>query len=329
MSEQKTEERQTAADIKKQIDEAKKAEKHKDDVKASALPLTGQLANEVNATESTPAQSANKPQLEPPAAKGVEVAKASQDAELQEWAKKKGISWTTESDVLAALRKSDQLFHEKQAREKRESATNGTPPAYQPPVYVPPTYQPPAPVQQMDRVIVANLARQYNMLPEDFERLMALNKDFYEASMARERANFQRELEAIKKDNEKNTVFRELSADPIFRRSDVGEEYHKVLEEMQASDPHSFDNPSAYKVAYDRALINMQRRNLEGRPLQEGVSPTPLPVSLPNTPPRPLGNGSGGGAQENENGIDPAAFAKLSLEEKRAMLSRVGLRPAY
>jgi len=317
MSEQKPEGKLTSADIKKQIEEAKEA------MKNSGKPLTGQFANEINASESTP-EKLPKAEVKPEpekAAKSVEVAKTT-EVDLKEWAKKKGIDWTTEDTVLSALRKSDEQFHRKRQEEK--SREQAQPPfvATPPPAY--PTYQPP-PVNS--RQFLENVARDYNMTVEDAERLMKFNHDFYQAVSKQDRERQQKEMEAIRRENQKNSVFRELSSDPVFRDPRVGQEFSLVLEEMQKSDPQSFEqDPNAYKRAYDRTLINIARRDLEGQPLQEGTSLIPKP---PTNPPRPLGQGSGGGALENEGAIDPREFAKLSLEDKRRMLDRAGLRPAY
>lgn len=324
--EQKPEARMTSADIKKQI-QAKTEE-----LKNSGLPITGQVANEINANPSTPDKPAKAevkadPQNEAP--KKVEDLKPQNNdsVDLKEWAKKRGIDWTTEDSVLAALRKSDQEFHRRQQERKAKEPANQpgyVPPAYNPPpAYTPPSYpqaQPPT-----NRAMLENLGRIYNMPPEDVERLMAFNRDFFQAASEQERNRLKAELDEIKRENIKNSVFRELSSDPAFRRPDVAVEYHKVLEDMQNNDPQAFEqDPNAYLRAYDRTLINIARRNLTGQPLEEGVPPIPKP---PTNPPRPLGVGSGGGASENESGFDMRQFSKASVEEKARILEGMGLRP--
>lgn len=327
--EQKTDARLTAADIKKQI-QAKTEE-----LKNSGLPITGQVANEINANPSITAKSANvdvKPEPSKEAAARVEDPKPvdSNQVDLKDWARKKGIDWTTEDSVLAALRKSDEAFHKRQQERKTKEPANQpgyTPPPYtnQPsPYQAPNPYYPPQPPQN-NRAMLSNLGRIYNMPEEDVERLLAFNRDFFQAASESERQKFNKEMEDIKRENRKNSVFRELSSDPAFRRPEVAVEYSKVLEEMQNSDPQSFEvDPNAYLRAYDKTLINIARRNLEGQPLQEGIPPIARP---PLTPPRPLGQASGGGALENENGIDVKAFAKASVEEKARILESMGIRP--
>lgn len=333
MSEQNPNERLTSAEIKKQIQEASKAEKAKTEVKESGMPITGMLANEINASaSSTPPvtlQAASKP--EP-----VKAAEESTNVDYKDWAKKKGIDWTTDDSVLSALHKSDQEFHKRQAERKAKEAVN-TPNTS---AYNPPPAQVPFPPQngyqnayapQNDQTVVNNLARQYNMAPEDIPKLAAWSKDFFEVAIKSERDRMNAEFESMRIENQKNSVFRELSQDPVFRNPEVGVEYHRVLEEMQAIDPQSFEkDPTAYRRAYDKTLQNIGRRNLEGKPLQEGVPPKARTIQPPSTPPRQLGIGSGGGALENESGFDREAYFNLkSPEEKKAMLAQMGLVSGY
>lgn len=338
MSEQTPNEKVTSADLKKQIEEATKTEKAKKSAKESSLPLTGMIANEINASAASTPDATAKAEIKPqetssPAEKETaEGSMTQKSVDFKDWAKKKGIDWTTDDSVLSALHKSDQEFHKKQAERKAQDRQNqqSVPP---PPSYAPPApnygYQPAyQPIPQ--RQLVENIARQYNMLPEDVERLAAFNRDFFETAMKTERERQAKDMESIRVENQKNSVFRELSSDPVFRRPEVAMEYHRVLDEMQDQDPHSFEqDPNAYRRAFDRTLQNIARRNLEGQPLQEGVSPNAYPITPPLNPPRTLGQSSGGGAYENENAIDLAQFAPLPLEDKRKLLERAGLRPAY
>lgn len=330
MSEElKTEPRQSSADIKKQIAEATKADKHMTDLKESSMPLTGTMAHEINASASTttPApQVGSKPELPSGAAQGVEPAKSPGGGDSLEWARKKGITWIDDSSIADALRKADQAFHEHRNKEKEK--LRGAPlPAYQPPVQYapPPPYIPP---NQPNQNVLNQIAQTYGIPVEDTARIMPLINDFFAVAGQQQRADLKREIDSIRLEGEKNSVFRELSADPVFKNPIVGEEFHRVMEEMQTSDPQSFEHPSAYKRAFHQAVFNIGRRNLEGRPLTEGV-PLKSGPALPNMPPRALGNGSGGGASENEAAIDPQTFAKSSLEDKRKILEGMGLRPNY
>ena len=328
----KTETRQTAADIKKQIEEAARIEKAKTGIKESGMPLTNQLANEINASESTPANALkveDKPEHQNGAAKGVEASKSSKGGDSLEWAKKKGINWTTNEEILSAMQESDRLYHEKRQQDKIRQAANPPQPIYQPPVA--PQYAPPPPYVppvQANQAVLANIAQTYGIPIEDAARLMPLLNDFMQVAGRQQQAELKAQIDAIRIEGEKNSMFRELSSDPVFRNPVVGEEFHRVMDEMQASDPRSFENPTAYKRAFQQAVFNIGRRNLEGRSLQEGQPLSPG-NSLPLTPPRPLGNGSGGGAVEDEQGIDSQAFAKLSLADKKAELLRRGIMAPY
>lgn len=310
------EQRKTSAELKAEIEA--KTKDMKEAVKNGTVPMLPGVVAEINASNSTPAapQTASKPQeLTPPA----EPVTGESSVDYKEWAKKKGIDWTTDTSVLAALHKSDQEFHKKRATQK---APEPQIPAYVPPA---PTYAPPAYIQTPQNSIEESIARQYNMTVEDVRRLAQFNKDFFEIAMRQEREKQSRELESFKIENQKNSVFRELSSDPVFRNPEVAVEYHNVVEQMQTSDPESFEkDPSQYKRAYDKALSNIGRRNLEGKSVGGNV-----PVSLPNTPPKPLGQGSGGGYQENENALDMAAWVKLDPADKKKWFQDRGLVSNY
>lgn len=327
-----TEKRRTSAEIKREIEEASKQQREskiKLDLKESGMPLVSAVASEINAigstTETSPQAGSKTEPAQPPAQPASERA-AAESVELKEWAKKKGINWETEESVLSELRKRDQEFHRKQAERKAREATERPPvaPAWTPPPAYQPNFQgnpgvyaPPPP-----RAVIENLARQYQMTPEDVERLATFNRDFFEAMMGRERQRQAQELETLKNENMKNSIFRELSADPVFRRPEMALEFHNVLEEMQEIDPRSFEqDPSAYRRAYDKALANIGRRNLEGNMAMNGLQTS----QLPTMPPRALGTGSGGGREEREDAISANEFARLPVDEQKKVLEKMGL----
>lgn len=322
MSEQKTEVRTTAADIKKQIEQAK------EDLKNSSLPISGQLANEINASESTP-KATNQVEVKPEpatAAKGMETPTGA-DPGLKDWAKKKGIDWTTDESVLRALQLSDKQFHEKRQKEKSQEQTQQPNHGYVPPVYAPaPQVYAPPPIN--NRSIIENIARDYKLTLEDAEKLLMFNRDFYQAASREDRERYQKEIDEIKRAEQKNSAFRELSLDPALKNPDVAAEFSRLLEETQNRDPQSFEqDPMAYIKVRDNALINVYRRNLEGFQLQEGTPPMAKP---PTVPPKSLGKGSGGGALEDESGFDRDAFFKLKTpQEKKAYLEKMGLVSTY
>lgn len=330
-----TEKRKTSAELKAEIQAAQTAvreDKKKTDLLQSGLPIAA-IADQINANSTTQApKTESKPQ---PAQTPVEPAaeKATvQSVELNEWKKKKGINWDTPDSVALELRKLDQEFHRKRAEDlkvpdQRPPQSNGWTPQ--------PTYPPPQPVNpyppyvqpvQNQRQLVDNLARQYGVLPDDFEKIAAIQRDLTAAMMEQERQRHAKELDDMKRENIKNSEFRELSADPVFRRPEVAKAFHEVIEDLQGSDPASFSqDPYVYRKAFDRALTNIARRNLEG-----SVSVESSPFQLPNTPPKPLGISAGGGRETNENSLTQAQFDRLSVDEKRQVLSQMGLvQPKY
>jgi hypothetical protein len=342
MNEVTTEKRKSSAELKAEIHAAQVAEresKKKTELMQSGLPLTA-IADQINANSTTQApktESKSQPAQAPaePATEKATVQKT-ESVELQEWKKKKGINWDTPDSVALELRKLDQEFHRKRAEEvkngtdQRPPQANGWTPqpnfAPQPPVNPYPNYVQPAPVPS--RQLVEKLAHQYGVLPDEFEKITAIQRDLTAAMLQQQRQLDQQKWEQMERENIKNSEFRELSADPVFRRPEVAKAFHEVIENMQVTDPSSFSqDPYVYRKAFDRALTNIARRNLEGAvPYQE----TPSPFQLPNTPPRPLGQGAGGGRDANENGLTQAEFERLPVDEKRKILSQMGLvQPKY
>lgn len=340
---EQTESRQTAAEIKKQINEATSADKAKIAIKESGMPITGMLAAEINASGPV-TDGKSKAESKPDPAKAAEESVDEKSARLKEWGKKKGVNWTEglpqaeEDSILSALHKSDQAFHAKRQEDRAKEVTyppqgNVTPPPNYPMPQQPQQpsnsngYAPPPPP---NRQAIENIARNYNMLPEDAERFLMFSNDLFEARMTQERSRQNAEMAEkwgpIERDTRRNTIFRELSSDPALRDPEIKEEFDKVLEGMRSADPQSFErDPSMYTKALDRSVNNVARRNLGGRKLEEGVPPTALPVN----PPPQLGNGSGGGSLENETGVDPVEFRKLSLEDKKAVMEKMGLIKGY
>lgn len=333
----KTEKRMTSAEIKKQIEEAQRAERNsqkKSDLVKSGLPMTA-IADQINAISTTENQTPTASKSEPaqapaqPAAEK-EIAPTQESIDLKEWKKKKGINWDTPDSVALELRRMDQEFHRKQAEIKKREAVERPPVA---PAWTPPPVYNPAPqpgsypnYAPNNRAMVENLARQYNMTPEDFERVTAVQRDLTAAMLEQERKRHAQEMEDMKRENIKNSEFRELSADPVFRKPEVMVEFHNVLERMQEQNPDSFSqDPFAFRRAYDLTLQNIGRRILESTDVPTDANG----FQLPKTPPRPT-NQAGSGRMTNENSLTQAEFDRLSVEQKRDYLQKLNLvQPKY
>ena len=302
---------ETSSDLKMRIEQMQDAK-----AKAEAASKKANVQNEPVKTK--------EPQAQPgPEPKG-KTAPPQPSVDLQEWAKAKGIDWTSDASVLEALRKSDQEFHKRREEKLKATGQNASQGYQQPPQ---PTYQPPqsgyqAPqVPQLPQQTLVEIGRQYNMAPEDVERLLKFNRDQFEIMQRGYDQRVRQEIDAMKRDNSKNSVFVELSSDPIFRRPEVLQEWHRTVEEMQDGNPHMFEDPNDYRQAYDRALANIARRNLQANVSTGSKSNIFAP---PTNPPRPIGTG-GEGAMQNESELTSDQFKKLDVDEKRRMLDRMGL----
>jgi len=315
----------TAADLKMKIE---KMQAQRSDAKGSTgkplvyekVPNSSGPSQEVKANK-TKVEGAVPQAIPSPEKRDTKTESPKQSVDLQNWAKSKGIDWTSDTSVLEALRKSDMEFHRKRQVEKSKDVSNMSAPAYQQ------SFQPPAQVPNppisLPRQAIGQIARSYNLAPEDAERLIAFNNDFMEAKLNQERARLQKEFDELKKSNAKNDIFRELSSDPAFKNPQVIHEYYRTIEELQERDPRAFDeDPSVYKRAYDQVLINYARRNLQGETLSfERNENSFLP---PSTPPRSIGKG-GTGEMHRESELSSEDFSRLSVEEQKTILSRMGL----
>jgi len=308
------------------------------DLKMRIEKKQAELAEAKSAKRGRPLQEGKTPKIdevsEPVKTKAAQPSKEAQPQEektdsknsvdLQDWAKAKGVDWTSDTSVLEALRKSDIEFHRKREEKLKALAQNApsvapvAPSPYQPPYYQPTGYQPP-PIQP-NQVMLDNIARQYNMTPEDVERLLKFNRDQFEIMQRNYDQQIQRRFAEIQRDTNKNSIFQELSSDPIFRNPEVLNEWHRTVEEMQDRDPQSFEDPSNYRRAYDETLKNIGRRYLQGNNTRSSKSDI---FASPTNPPRPTGT-SGEGTMPNDSEMVPINYDRLSVEEQRAYLSKLG-----
>lgn len=253
----------------------------------------------------------------------------SQGSDPIDWARKKGLK--SEADIARSLRAMEDEFHKRNQNGRQGWPAPGAPqpvppaPNYpsQPPMATPRYSPPPASYQppQYQNPVVAKqqLAQRYNLAPEDLDRVLPLVADVTEARIAQRDQQWAEKLSTIEKENARNSEFRELMADPVFKDPQVQMEVHRVFEE----NPTVFESESApYKWAYNQALGRIARRNLQGA---TGSTENPNAPLTPPTRPPSIGTGSGSGIPEPGT-LTPQAFADLPLEDKQKLLTRMGVR---
>lgn len=196
-----------------------------------------------------------------------------------EWARKKG--YKSPEDMARELLKKDQDYH--QSKQKEAAAQQQANPAWQPAPqmgYQQPNYAP------QPRISPRDFAPYYPQLaPEDVERVMPLVIDAAEAISTRKVAVLQQQwgqqFGAIQRTTDRNNELMTLMQDPAFRDERVQKEIHAVLD----SDPSIFQRTGAYTSAYEKALANMTRKQL-----QQGIA-TETPAG--QKPPFTAGGGNG------------------------------------
>jgi hypothetical protein len=206
------------------------------------------------------------------------------------WAEKKGFK--TPEDMARALLQKEQEFHKSRQQKEREAQQQTPPPpAWQPRPDMggfpppPPVYgYPPQPPRIDDREIAAQLFP--NMNPDDAKVFIPAMFEVANAAARRERfaleQQFGPQLGEIRRSSQRNNELMSLMQDPAFRDERVQREVHAVLD----SDPSLFQREGTYSVAFEKALSNMARKQL-----QQGVTPeTNTPT---NRPPVTAGGGNG------------------------------------
>lgn len=224
-----------------------------------------------------------------------------------EWAKAKGFK--SPEDMARALLQKEREFHESRQKQNptppplpewqpRPEMGYGYPPP-PPPAY---GYQPPLDPRQ--------LANEYGMLPEDFDKVARLAADINHAALKRERANWQREVGEIRRVTDRNNELMTLMQDPAFRDVRVQKEIHAVLD----SDPSIYQRERLPMTrAYEMALGNMARKTL-----QQGVHPE-TPHTNGSTPPVTAGGGNGS-AFTVPRKITQREFDRLDVKEQEKLL---------
>lgn len=323
---------ETAADFKKRIEETQRELKREEAARNApkVQPEPSKSVEVVTPAQVTPASPdltrQERPQVAPTMATG--------NPEVDEWLGKKGFK--SMEDMAVSLRELEREYHRK-AQETR-TPTPPAPPVMAPPIpgvtgyppSAPPVYPgawyPPAPPPPAPNA--EELAKRYNMTPEDFERVASLANDMAEAKLDRRLSaimpGLTSKVQNIERETEKQRDLVNLMADPVFKNPQVQFEMHRVIEE----NPSIFEKSTLpYRTAFNEALTRVARATLGG-------TGTPAPATTPGRTPgaRPPqtaggnGNGGGGAPSETPSEVTADAFARMSLKEKAEYLRAVGAR---
>lgn len=267
------------------------------------------------------------------------------NAEVDEWLGKKGFKST--EDMAQSLRELERELH---SRGKDVKPTQPNPPQtpqvappapgyapFYPPAPPPaPSYgypPPPVPVMtpppyQRPPVNIEQLARQYGLSADDFEKLAPLVNDMAQSTIRQELNRvlppMMNTVNGVSREVSRNSEMVNLMSDPSFRNPQVQFEMHRVLEE----NPAVFQtHPSPYRYAHETALMRIARANLGGSNPFPNAPNAGSDVPSTRPPATAGGNGNGGGGAPSgpaPEQIDEKAFAGMSLAEKKQYLQSVG-----
>ena len=264
---------------------------------------------------------APEPQPEPeadvtprPEPEPVNDGKQEKDKDPLEWAKAKGFK--SPEDMARALLQKEQEFHQ-----SRQNGRQGEPPPIQP---LPSWNQrpeqgggyppPPAPNYQPSRNI-EELAKKYDLDPEDFNKVARLNADLVRAALAQERERYDRRLFEIERDSKRNREAFRLMQDPAYTDPQVQKEMHSILDA---------DNTHFQREGWQTAVFNQALGNLARRQLQQGTNPgSNAPKG--SKPPVTAGGGNGS-AFTGPRAITEREFATWTEEQQKAYLESGGKR---
>lgn len=237
------------------------------------------------------------------------------DAEIEGWMKKKGFK--SVSDMAKSLRHLERKLHEKGRQpEQRE---------------IEPRFEYQAPPQARPMVSspsLEELAKRYNLPPEDFERVMPLINDATDLKMRMGIQPLAQEVKVLRRELARERELKSLEEDPHFHNREVLKEVYQIIE----NDPTILQRePEPYQYAYKEALANMGRRFVEGMtPSSENQDDTRK--GLPRTPP-PLGRGAASGSKGSplkspSTKMTQEKFNSLSSAEMEKYLASRGLMKA-
>jgi len=243
------------------------------------------------------------------------------DKATEEWMTKKGFKSTAE--MARSLRN---LERELSRRPKGPSEPKGTfipRPAQPAPAYVPPT-----PTVRPPTSMIDDLAKQYNMDPEDLQRVAPLAADIASNAIRQQVQPLVGEITRLNKQVARKAEIDGLESDPAYQNPGVQVEMYKILE----ADPSIFQTePAPYKYAFKEALSVLGRRNLEGKSSSENKN-VDLEVITGNdvsSKPPATARGKSSGPRSKSGMSAPTqmnnvTFASLPLAEKEKYLRQSG-----
>jgi hypothetical protein len=257
---------------------------------------------------------ADKPGQEEAASEPPEVPApgGSYKGEIDEWMKKKGLK--TDKEVALYLRNFDREFH----RTRKEAKERHDVPETSPPTYQPPQYDRPNPIIRQEE-----LARRYNMNPEDFEKVLNLVNDASEFKFRAGLQPFMDKIQRLERDIVKEKEMARLESDPLFQNREVQYEMSRILED----DPSILGRePEPLTYAFNKGLANLGRRFV-GSSNSNGNEAGDSRLKPPTTPP-PAGKGTGGAVKgvsiKTSDGMTEEKFRHLSAAEQEKYLKSKG-----
>lgn len=288
-------------------------------------------------TPETPAQVPAQAPVVPPVIAEEKKPLVTGNAELDEWLAKKGPM--TVENLAANYREAEREMYRKMEEARKAQGQPVTPPAAVPPAY--PPYYPPAPIapswappvsyapQPPAQANVEALAKQYGLSPEDFERVAPLVNDMarsvVDSTLQRVLPPVINQVQNVNREVGRQKELVELMSDPAFKNPQVQFEMDRIFKE----EPNTFVAQSQpIRYVYEKALTRIARQNLGGSTGQP-VSMAPGVVPPSSKPPAVAGgngNGGGGAPSGSPQEVTPESFAAMSMAEKTAYLTAIGVR---
>lgn len=307
----------TAAQILEQIKEKERELKASASAKpeVSAPEPIQPPASDSPEPPAVPSDANKPPEPAPESSAGVVPGPEGKDKpDWKKWIEKKGFKST--EDMVRSMRELERELH----RRGTGNGANASQPAQpEPPMQPRPSYPAPSPS-------IEELAKRYNLDPEDFQKVAPLAADIAANQVAQRLAPVMAEMTRLNREVARGTELQGLKEDPAFSDPRVQFEMHQILE----ATPSILQNePAPYRYAFNEALRSLGRRILEGS-IEVGPQ-TPIVsghTGMPTAPPRTAGGGGSGapasGGVQTPGRISMDSFNRLPAAEQRKILEQMG-----